>query len=84
MNVCFGFFLRLLLAFVAAKLFLRVLAAESLNWLILLTLIFLVNAYLFEYPQVFDFLRRRPRSSGGAGPPPGTDERSPAGPPAAD
>jgi|GEM_PF-2080661 len=81
MNVCFGFFLRLLLAFLAAKLFLRALDAESLGWLILLTLIFLLNAYLFEYPQIFDRLRKCRRRPAGSGPPPSPDDGPPAGPP---
>ncbi len=58
MKVPFGFFLRLFLSFIAAKLILRALDSESSGWLILLTLIFLINAYVFEYPALGERLRR--------------------------
>lgn len=48
MKFLFSFFVRLFISFVAAKLLLSALAAESLNYLVSLTLFFLAITYLFD------------------------------------
>jgi hypothetical protein len=49
MQPVFAFFVRLLLAFIAAKFLLYLLRLEGLGPLIGLTLLFLGNVYLFDY-----------------------------------
>lgn len=65
MHLTFGFFLRLFISFVAAKLLLRAMDKESLGYLILLTIVFLVNLYWFEFPDKGTrlFGRGRPRAN---------------------
>jgi hypothetical protein len=48
MKRVFGFFLRLFIAFVAAKLVLGHLRADTPKHLVALTLVLLANAYLFD------------------------------------
>ena len=49
MNFVFAFFLRLFICFVAAKLVVQAVDLNSRDYLLALTVLFLVNAYLFEY-----------------------------------
>jgi hypothetical protein len=49
MRVAFSFFLRLFLCFVAARLLLRAIGVEGRDYLVGLTLLFLVNVYWFSY-----------------------------------
>ena len=49
MNLVFSFFLRLFICFVAAKLVVRAVDLNSRDYLLALTILFLVNAYLFDY-----------------------------------
>ena len=49
MKAAFSFFLRLFLCFVAAKFFLRAIEVEGRDYLVGLTLLFLVNVYWFSY-----------------------------------
>ncbi len=57
MNSLFSFFLRLFICFVAAKLVVQVVDLNSRDYLLAMTVLFLVNAYLFDY---LVFRRRRP------------------------
>jgi hypothetical protein len=49
MRLVFGFFLRLFLCFVGAKFLLRVFDVAGRDYLLALTAVLLINAYLFEY-----------------------------------
>jgi hypothetical protein len=49
MNSLFSFFLRLFICFVAAKLVVQAVDLNTRNYLLALTVLFLVNAYLFDY-----------------------------------
>ena len=49
MSTVFSFFLRLFLCFVAAKFLLQAIAVEGRDYLLGLTLLFLVNVYWFSY-----------------------------------
>ncbi len=49
MNVAFTFFLRLFICFVAAKLVVLAVDLNSRDYLLALTVLLLVNAYLFDY-----------------------------------
>ncbi len=49
MNSLFSFFLRLFICFVAAKLVVLVVDLNSRDYLLAMTVLFLVNAYLFDY-----------------------------------
>ena len=49
MNLVFAFFLRLFICFVAAKLVVQAVDLNSRDYLLALTVLFLVNAYLFDY-----------------------------------
>jgi hypothetical protein len=49
MRVAFSFFLRLFLCFVAARLLLRAIGVEGRDYLVGLTLLFLINVYWFSY-----------------------------------
>ena len=49
MSTAFSFFLRLFLCFVAARFLLQAIGVEGRNYLVGLTLLFLVNVYWFSY-----------------------------------
>ena len=49
MSAAFSFFLRLFLCFVAARFLLQAIGVEGRNYLVGLTLLFLVNVYWFSY-----------------------------------
>jgi hypothetical protein len=49
MSAVFSFFLRLFLCFVAAKFLLQAIGVEGRDYLVGLTLLFLVNVYWFSY-----------------------------------
>jgi hypothetical protein len=49
MSTAFSFFLRLFLCFVAARFLLQAIGVEGRNYLLGLTLLFLVNVYWFSY-----------------------------------
>ncbi len=49
MNSLFSFFLRLFICFVAAKLVVLVVDLNSRDYLLAMTVLFMVNAYLFDY-----------------------------------
>ena len=49
MSKVFSFFLRLFLCFVAARFLLQAIAVERRDYLVGLTLLFLVNVYWFSY-----------------------------------
>lgn len=57
MNYLFPFFLRLFICFVAAKLVVQAVDLNTRVYLLALTVLFLVNAYLFDY---LVFRSRRP------------------------
>jgi hypothetical protein len=57
MNLVFSFFLRLFICFVAAKLVVQAVDLNSRDYLLALTILFIVNAYLFNY---LVFRDRRP------------------------
>ena len=57
MNFLFSFFLRLFICFVAAKLVVQAVDLNTRDYLLALTGLFLVNAYLFDY---LVFRSRRP------------------------
>jgi amino acid transporter len=63
MQMLFTFFFRLFLALVGAKLLARVVGLESLASLLILTLLFLANLYLFDY---LDYRSRSPWRRGRA------------------
>jgi len=76
MNLVFSFFLRLFICFVAAKLVVQAVDLNSRNYLLALTVLFLVNAYLFDY-LVF-----RNRRAGQESPPEAAPEKDQGEPPA--
>ena len=49
MSTVFSFFLRLFLCFVAARFLLQAISVEGRDYLVGLTLLFLVNVYWFSY-----------------------------------
>jgi hypothetical protein len=49
MSTVFSFFLRLFLCIVAARFLLQAIGVEGREWLVGLTLLFLVNVYWFSY-----------------------------------
>lgn len=49
MKIAFNFFLRLFICFVAAKFFLHAVGLEGRDYLVGLTVVLLLNAYLFTY-----------------------------------
>jgi len=69
MNLVFSFFLRLFICFVAAKLVVLAVDLNSRDYLLALTVLFLVNAYLFDY-LVF-----RERRTGREAPPEAAPEK---------
>lgn len=76
MNLVFSFFIRLFICFVAAKLVVQAVDLNSRDYLLALTILFLVNAYLFDY-LVF-----RDRRNGQQSPPKDAWEKDQGGPPA--
>ncbi|MFP3868349.1 MAG: hypothetical protein ACLFUU_09330 [Desulfobacteraceae bacterium] len=48
MKILFGFFLRLFIAFITAKLVLRVIGHDEIVYLVGLTILFIGNTYLFD------------------------------------
>ena len=75
MNLVFAFFLRLFICFVAAKLVVQAVDLNSRDYLLALTVLFLVNAYLFHY-LVF-----RDRRTGQESPPEEAPENDQTEPP---
>ncbi len=49
MSTAFSFFLRLFLCFVAARFLLQAIGVEGRNYLVGVTILFLVNVYWFSY-----------------------------------
>jgi hypothetical protein len=49
MRFTFGFFLRLFFCFLGAKFLLRAIEVPGRDYLLALTLLFLINVYLFQY-----------------------------------
>jgi len=54
MNTLFGFSLRFLVSFIAAKLLLRSLELDRLGWLLGLSLLFTANLYWFDFTKYSD------------------------------
>ena len=75
MNLVFSFFLRLFICFVAAKLVVQAVDLNSRDYLLALTVLFLVNAYLFDY------LVYRNRGRVKATPPEPSADKTPEEPP---
>jgi hypothetical protein len=71
MSAAFSFFLRLFLCFVAARFLLQAIAVEGRDYLVGLTLLFLINVYWFSYLVFRD--RTAPKAGADRDPP-----RSPA------
>jgi hypothetical protein len=67
MSKVFSFFLRLFLCFVAARFLLQAIGVEGRNYLVGLTLLFLVNVYWFSYLVFRD--RKAPKAEAQADPP---------------
>ncbi len=59
MNTLFGFSLRFLVSFIAAKLLLRSLALDHPSYLIGLSLLLTANLYWFDFAKYSDTLSRR-------------------------
>ena len=76
MNLVFSFFLRLFICVVAAKLVVQAVDLNSRDYLLALTVLFLVNAYLFDYLVFRD--RRADRGT----PPEADPEKDQGEPPA--
>jgi hypothetical protein len=53
MKLVFGFFLRVFIAFVAAKLILGHLGADTPGYLVGLTLLFVANTYFFDFLEYY-------------------------------
>ena len=49
MRLVFGFFLRLFLCFVGAKVLVRAIGLDTRDYLLTLTAVLLINVYLFQY-----------------------------------
>jgi predicted tellurium resistance membrane protein TerC len=79
MRLAFGFFLRLFLCFVGAKLVLRGFAVPGRDYLLALTVVLLINVYLFQY---LVFRDRKPASTAPAAAAPAQKPEDP--PPAKD
>ncbi len=71
MNYLFSFFLRLFICFVAAKLVVQAVDLNTREYLLAMTVLFLVNAYLFDY-LVF-----RSRRAGAGNPPAAEPDQTP-------
>jgi hypothetical protein len=67
MSKVFSFFLRLFLCFVAARFLLQAIGVEGRDYLVGLTLLFLVNVYWFNYLVFRD--RKAPKAEAQPGPP---------------
>ncbi len=78
MNRVFAFFLRLFICFVAAKVVVLAVDLNSREYLLAMTVLFLVNTYLFDY------LVYRSRQPGEETPPAADPDRTPEEPPPAD
>jgi hypothetical protein len=65
MSTVFSFFLRLFLCFVAARFLLQAIGVEGRNYLVGLTILFLVNVYWFSYLVFRD--RTTPPTKAGSG-----------------
>jgi hypothetical protein len=77
MRLAFGFFLRLFLCFVGAKLVLRGFEVPGRDYLLALTVVLLINVYLFQY---LVFRERKPATEAptAAAPKQEPDKRPPA------
>jgi hypothetical protein len=76
MNLVFAFFLRLFICFVAAKLVVQAVDLNSRDYLLALTVLFLVNAYLFDW---LVYRNRRPvKGNQPEGDPDETPEKPPS------
>lgn len=78
MSLVFSFFLRLFICFVAAKVVVVAVDLNSREYLLAMTVLFLVNAYLFDY------LVYRSRQPGEGAPPPAEPDLTPKEPPPTD
>jgi hypothetical protein len=67
MSTVFSFFLRLFLCFVAARFLLQAIKVEGRDYLVGLTLLFLVNVYWFSYLVFRD--RKAPKAETQTAPP---------------
>lgn len=76
MNFVFAFFLRLFICFVAAKLLVQAVDLDGRIYLLSLTILFLINVYLF------DFLVFRDRRARRESPPEAASDKGPEEPPA--
>jgi hypothetical protein len=77
MRIAFGFFLRLFLCFVGAKLVLRAFDLANRDYLLALTVVLLINVYLFQY-LVFRDRTPAAEAAAVAAPAPQSDELPPA------
>jgi hypothetical protein len=75
MSAVFSFFLRLFLCFVAARFLLQAIGVEGRDYLVGLTLLFLVNVYWFSYLVFRD--RKAPKVQAQTGPGPSTTAAAP-------
>jgi len=87
MTAVFGFCLRFLVSFLAAKLVLRSLELDRLGFLVVLSLLLTLNLYWFDFTKYSDQLSwgrfRRPSQKDKAAPqspPPASDPPAPQGP----
>ena len=76
MNLVFSFFLRLFICFVAAKLVVQAVDLNSRDYLLALTVLFLVNAYLFDH---LVYRNRRPVQGNPRDAAPDKDQGEPPG-----
>ena len=89
MSAAFSFFLRLFLCFVAARFLLQAIGVEGRDYLVGLTLLFLVNVYWFSYLVFRDRTaptveaKREPRGSPMAAAPEAKEPPVPPAPPGA-
>ena len=89
MSTAFSFFLRLFLCFVAARFLLQAIGVEGRDYLVGLTLLFLVNVYWFSYLVFRDRTapaveaKRHPRGSPIAAAPEAEGSPVPPAPPGA-
>jgi len=79
MSTVFSFFLRLFLCFVAARFILQAIGVEGRDYLVGLTLLFLVNVYWFSYLVFRD--RTAPRGGADRDPPQSSATFEPEEPP---
>lgn len=75
MSAVFSFFLRLFLCFVAARFLLQAIGVEGRDYLVGLTLLFLVNVYWFSYLVFRD--RTASKVEAAPGQPPGRKAGAP-------